>query len=99
MTIHPISEEDSVVAAALRTVVAPMKGKLEGTAGRGVFDDIMERVAVPAGVTFEAATAGPKRVLRSFTSMAAGLLWERPTHTGTSSATKPRRMPHTPLGL
>ena len=32
-----------------------MKGKLEGTAARGPFNDIMERVVVPEGVTFEAA--------------------------------------------
>jgi acetyl esterase/lipase len=56
--IHPLSQEDSVAAAALRSVVAPMKGKVEGTAGRGPFNDIMERVAVPQGVTFEAATVG-----------------------------------------
>ena len=54
--IHPLSKEDSVAAAALRSVVAPMKGKLEGIAGRGLFNDIMERVAVPEGVTFEAGT-------------------------------------------
>ena len=55
---HPLSEQDSVGAAALRSAVAPMKGKFEGTAGRGLFNDIMERVAVPDGVTFEAATIG-----------------------------------------
>ena len=54
--MHPLSQEDSVAVAALRSVVAPLKGKLEGTAGRGPFDDIMERVMVPEGVTFEAAT-------------------------------------------
>src|SRR5580692_2820546 len=54
--IHPLSGEDSVAAAALRSVVAPMKGKFEGTAGRGLFNDIMERVAMPEGVTFEAAS-------------------------------------------
>jgi len=57
-TIHPLSEQDSVAVAALRSVVAPMKGKVEGTAGLGLFDDLMERVAVPEGVTFEAATVG-----------------------------------------
>ena len=56
--IHPLSEEDSAAVAALRSVVAPMKGKLEGTAGRGPFNDIMERVPVPEGVTFEAAKVG-----------------------------------------
>jgi len=47
--IHPLKEEDSVAAAALRMAVAPMKGKSEGIAGRGLFNDIMERVAVPEG--------------------------------------------------
>jgi epsilon-lactone hydrolase len=55
---HPLSAEDSGAVAALRSVVAPMKGKFEGTAGRDRFNDIMERVAVPEGVTFQAATVG-----------------------------------------
>src|SRR5438045_2858788 len=58
LEIHPLSQQDSVGAAALRSVVAPMKGKVEGTAGRALFNEIMERVAVPEGVTFEAATIG-----------------------------------------
>src|SRR5580693_3118746 len=57
-TIHPVSKEDSVAVAALRSVVAPMKGKLAGTAARGLFNGIMERVVVPEGVTFEASTVG-----------------------------------------
>ena len=56
--IHPLSEQDSVAAAALRSAVAPLKGKLEGTAARGLYNDIMERVAVPEGVAFEPATVG-----------------------------------------
>jgi epsilon-lactone hydrolase len=56
--IHPLSQEDSVAVTALRSIVAAMKGKLEGTAARGSFNDIIERVAVPAGVTFEADTVG-----------------------------------------
>jgi acetyl esterase/lipase len=35
-----------------------MKGKLAGTAARGLFNGIMERVVVPEGVTFEASTVG-----------------------------------------
>src|SRR4029077_15030910 len=58
LVIHPVSQEDSAAAAALRSVVAPMKGKVEGTAGRGPFNNIMERVAVPEGVSFEAASVG-----------------------------------------
>ena len=38
--IHPLSEEDSAAVTALRSVVAPMKGKFEGTAGRGVIPDL-----------------------------------------------------------
>src|ERR1700758_1058378 len=55
-TIHPLSEHDSVAVAALRSAVAPMKGKVDGIAGRSLFDEIMERVAIPDGVTFEART-------------------------------------------
>jgi epsilon-lactone hydrolase len=58
LRIHPLREEDSVAVTALRSVVAPMKGKFEGTAGRGPFNDIMERVAAPEGVTSEAAIVG-----------------------------------------
>jgi epsilon-lactone hydrolase len=58
LTTHPLSQEDSAAVAAMRSVVAPIKGKLRGTAGRGPFNGIMERVAVPEGVTFKAATVG-----------------------------------------
>jgi len=58
LVIHPLNRDDAIAVAALRSVVAPMKGKVEGTAGRGPFNDIMERVAVPESVSFEAATAG-----------------------------------------
>ena len=58
LVVHAVSPEDSVAADALRAVVAPMKGKLAGTAGRALFDEIMERVALPEGVTFDAATVG-----------------------------------------
>jgi epsilon-lactone hydrolase len=58
LAVHPLSQKDSLGAIALRAAVAPVKGKLQGTAARGPFDDVMERVAVPAGVTFEADTVG-----------------------------------------
>jgi len=58
LTVHPLRQEDSLAAMALRASVAPVKGKLEGTAARGPFNDIMERVAAPADVTFEADTVG-----------------------------------------
>jgi len=56
--IHPLSPEDSAAMTALKSAVATMKGKLEGTAARGPFDAIIEHVAVPDGVAFEADTLG-----------------------------------------
>src|SRR2546427_12549452 len=58
LTVHPVTQEDSLVATALRAGVAAFKGKLAGTAARAPFGDVMERVAAPAGVTFEADTVG-----------------------------------------
>jgi epsilon-lactone hydrolase len=55
---HPLSPEDSAAMTALRSTVAGMKGKLEGTAARGPFNGIMERVAAPGGVTSAADTVG-----------------------------------------
>ena len=56
--IHPLSPEDSAAMTALRSAVAGMKGKLEGVSARGPFNGIMEHVAAPDGVTFEADTVG-----------------------------------------
>ena len=58
LTVHSLSQEDSVGARALRASVAAFKGQLAGTAARAPFDDLMERVAAPADVTFEADTVG-----------------------------------------
>jgi acetyl esterase/lipase len=55
---HSISEGDKAEMAALRAIVSPNKGRLQGTAARAPFDAIMERVAVPEGVSFEAGTVG-----------------------------------------
>lgn len=57
-TIHPLSPEDSAAVTALRSMVAGMKGKLEGIGARGRFDAIIESAAAPQGVTFEADTVG-----------------------------------------
>jgi len=56
--IHPLSPEDSAAMTGLRAAVSGMKGKLEGTAARGPFNGIMERVPAPGGVTFGADTVG-----------------------------------------
>jgi acetyl esterase/lipase len=58
MSVHPVSRSDSIAATALRAGVAAFKGKLAGIAARSPFDDVMERVASPANVTFEAGTVG-----------------------------------------
>ena len=55
---HPITAEDKVAMAALRAMVEPLKGKLQGTAARQPFDAIMERVPAPERVRFEADTVG-----------------------------------------
>jgi epsilon-lactone hydrolase len=55
---HPISTADKTAMAGLRAIVEPNKGQLLGTAARAPFDAIMEHVAVPEGVTFEAGTVG-----------------------------------------
>jgi hypothetical protein len=57
LTVHPVSAEDAVAAATLRSGAAPMKGRTTGTAGREPFNAIMERVAPPSRVTFEEAAA------------------------------------------
>jgi len=57
-TTHRISAEDKTAMSAMRVIVEPNKGLLQGTAARVRFDAIMERVAAPAGVTYEAGTVG-----------------------------------------
>src|ERR1700691_4480154 len=53
-TTHRISAEDKTAMSAMRVIVEPNKGRLQGTAARTPFDAIMERVASPPG------GAGPK---------------------------------------
>ena len=55
---HPVSAKDKAAMAAMRAIVEPHKGSLRGTAARAPFDAIMEHVAVPLGVTFEAGIVG-----------------------------------------
>ena len=58
LDVHPLSPEDALGATALRASVAAFKGKLAGTAARGPFDAVMERVAAPPDVTVAADTVG-----------------------------------------
>jgi epsilon-lactone hydrolase len=56
--LHAISAEDKAAMAAMRAVVEPNRGRLQGTAARASFDAIMEGVAAPAGVNYEAGNVG-----------------------------------------
>ncbi len=58
LTTHPITPEDRAAMAALRAVVVPNKGKLQGTAAREPFDAIAARVTPPAGVEYAAGAVG-----------------------------------------
>ena len=49
---HPVTQQDKTAMAAMRAVVEPNKGRMQGTAARAAFDGIMSRVKAPAGVTF-----------------------------------------------
>ena len=55
---HPFSAEDQAAMATMRAIVEPNKGKLQGVAARAPFDAIMEHVAAPAGVVYEAGLVG-----------------------------------------
>ncbi len=55
---HPLSQKDAVAVAALRTLVAVQKGKLQGTAARPAFDEIMGHVPAAAGVVYQPDTLG-----------------------------------------
>jgi epsilon-lactone hydrolase len=55
---HPINTADKTAMASLRAIVEPSKGRLQGTAARVPFDAIMERVAAPEDVNFEAGIVG-----------------------------------------
>ena len=92
-TTHRISAEDETAMAVLRAIAEPNKGRLEGTAARVPFDAIMERVAAPAAVTYEAGTVGGvpaggagRKILSpakpSCTSMAVGSTGVQRRHSG-----------------
>ena len=55
---HPLSAEDQIAMDAMRVIVEPNKGKLQDIAARAPFDSIMEHVAAPAGVAYEADQIG-----------------------------------------
>jgi epsilon-lactone hydrolase len=57
-TTHPVTLRDKAAMAAMRSMVEPNKGRLQGTGARVPFDGIMNRVVAPSGVTFEPDTVG-----------------------------------------
>jgi acetyl esterase/lipase len=57
-SVHPITAEDAAFLAALRPMVEPNKGRLQGIAARTPFDGIMGHVAAAEGVTYRADTVG-----------------------------------------
>jgi len=56
--VHPFVSADQAAMAAMRVIVEPNKGKLQGTAARVPFDDVMQHVTAPAGVAYEADNIG-----------------------------------------
>ena len=55
---HPFTLEDRKAMTAMRVMVEPNKGRMQGTAARVPYDAIMNRVAAPAGVAYETDTVG-----------------------------------------
>jgi epsilon-lactone hydrolase len=55
---HPATEHDQAAMAAMRAIVEPNKGRMQGMAARAAFDGIMSRVIAPVGVTFHEDTLG-----------------------------------------
>jgi epsilon-lactone hydrolase len=55
---HPIHVLDRVTMAAMRLMVASMKGSITGPSAREPFDELMEKTPTADGVTYEEAEAG-----------------------------------------
>jgi hypothetical protein len=72
--IHPLSAEDSAAMTALRSAVAGMKGKLEGTAARGPFNGIMERVVAPGNRRQSSPNPSSPSIKKAFANP-IGTMW------------------------
>ena len=57
-TIHSVAPEDKIAMVRLRSMVEPNKGRLQGTAARGPFDEIIGRTIAPKAVIYEQETLG-----------------------------------------
>jgi hypothetical protein len=60
ITFHSATPDDQTAMAAMRKIVAPNKGRLRSAAARGPYDEIMNGVRAPEGVTYEEDTVGPR---------------------------------------
>ena len=58
IVVHPLTPEDRNTIAAMRAMVEPNKGMLEGISARGPFDAIMARVAPAEGVSYRPDVIG-----------------------------------------
>ena len=56
ITFHSATSDDQTAMAALRKIVEPNKGRLRSAAARGPYDEMMNRVPAPEGVTYEEDT-------------------------------------------
>ncbi len=56
--VHAVAAQDAAAVAAMRPVLEPHRGELQGTDARQPFDAIMERVAGAQGVTYEPGAVG-----------------------------------------
>jgi monoterpene epsilon-lactone hydrolase len=58
---HTLTVKDEATLAALRTQLAPLKGKMDGPQARGMFDEVMEHTPDAPGVSYEEGTIGGVR--------------------------------------
>ena len=58
MVFHPVTPDDETVMAAIRAKVEPNKGELRGASARGPYDEIMNQVIAPDGVSYEEESIG-----------------------------------------
>ena len=58
VTTHALTSEDAAAMVALRGLVEPNKGRMQGIGARSTFDAIMSKVSAPEGVTNRFDTVG-----------------------------------------
>jgi monoterpene epsilon-lactone hydrolase len=53
---HPVTQQDKAAMAAMRAIVEPNKGRMQGTSARAPYDEIMSHVKSPSEVAFREDT-------------------------------------------